>query len=168
MNTLDLEDGVDVLDRAWLADHGLLARTEDLDAAGLRRLAAVREAIRDLLSAHNAVPVDVASAAGTLDDAARRARLHVRYRVDGTTAFEAGGAGAEARALGRLAGAVAALAGTDEWSRLKACRSAGCRWAFFDETRNRSRAWCSMAACGNRAKVAAHYHRTRQPTSRTD
>ena len=157
VNTLDLEDRVDVLDRGWLADQGLLGRTDELDAAELQRLVGVREAIRDLLSAHNAVAVDVAAAAATLDAAARQAEMTVRFRPDGTVALEA--ADRAARASGRILGAVASLVGTDAWSRLKACRWEGCRWVFFDEARNRSRAWCSMAACGNRAKARAYRRR---------
>jgi predicted RNA-binding Zn ribbon-like protein len=155
VNTLDREDGVDVLDRAWLSDHGLLDRTDELDAAELRRLAGVREAIRDLLSANNGVAADVGAAAATLDAAAARAGLTVRFRPDGTAELKAGAAGVH-RATGRILGAIASLMGTDAWSRLKACRWEDCRWAFLDEARNRSRAWCSMAACGNRAKARAY------------
>jgi predicted RNA-binding Zn ribbon-like protein len=39
------------------------------------------------------------------------------------------------------------------WSRLKACRSDTCQWAFIDNARNRSRQWCDMAVCGNREKA---------------
>lgn len=28
-----------------------------------------------------------------------------------------------------------------------------CGWLFLDSTRNASRRWCDMAACGNRAKA---------------
>jgi len=37
----------------------------------------------------------------------------------------------------------------------------GCGWLFLDETRNRSRRWCSMKDCGNRAKARRHYRRRR-------
>jgi predicted RNA-binding Zn ribbon-like protein len=30
---------------------------------------------------------------------------------------------------------------------------------FYDTTKNHARRWCSMAFCGNRHKVAAHYRR---------
>lgn len=43
--------------------------------------------------------------------------------------------------------------------RLKSCP--GCRWLFFDTSRNRSRRWCSMQTCGGRDKALRHYHRTR-------
>jgi predicted RNA-binding Zn ribbon-like protein len=35
----------------------------------------------------------------------------------------------------------------------------GCGWLFFDTTKNRSRRWCSMDGCGNRAKARRHYAR---------
>lgn len=37
----------------------------------------------------------------------------------------------------------------------------GCGWLFIDTSRNRSRRWCSMESCGNRAKAQRHYGRTR-------
>ncbi|MEI2721842.1 MAG: CGNR zinc finger domain-containing protein [Gemmatimonadales bacterium] len=45
------------------------------------------------------------------------------------------------------------LAGAD-LVRLKCCD--GCGRLFFDASRNRSRRWCDMQGCGNRAKVARH------------
>jgi predicted RNA-binding Zn ribbon-like protein len=44
--------------------------------------------------------------------------------------------------------------------RLKICPN--CHWLFLDRSRNRSRAWCDMAVCGNRAKASRHYHRNRE------
>jgi len=45
------------------------------------------------------------------------------------------------------------------WERMKACKADDCRWAFLDTSKNRSRAWCSMESCGNRAKVHAYRQR---------
>ncbi|MBI0329127.1 CGNR zinc finger domain-containing protein [Burkholderia plantarii] len=36
-----------------------------------------------------------------------------------------------------------------------------CSWLFLDLSRSRSRRWCSMATCGNRAKAQRHYHTTK-------
>ncbi len=44
-------------------------------------------------------------------------------------------------------------------SRLRVCAADDCGWLFLDETRNRSRKWCDMATCGNRAKVARYRRR---------
>jgi predicted RNA-binding Zn ribbon-like protein len=43
-----------------------------------------------------------------------------------------------------------------------ACPGAGCGWVFAD--RRRRRRWCSMAACGNRAKVRRYAERHGAPT----
>ena len=41
-----------------------------------------------------------------------------------------------------------------ELDRVKQCDDdRGCGWLFLDTSRNRSRRWCSMQSCGNRAKV---------------
>jgi predicted RNA-binding Zn ribbon-like protein len=39
------------------------------------------------------------------------------------------------------------------------CAGEGCSWLFLDTSRNRSRRWCSMEDCGNRAKARRHYAR---------
>ncbi|MBA8881213.1 CGNR zinc finger domain-containing protein [Phyllobacterium myrsinacearum] len=43
--------------------------------------------------------------------------------------------------------------------RIKICPN--CHWLYFDESRNRSRRWCDMTVCGNRAKAQRHYRRNR-------
>lgn len=45
---------------------------------------------------------------------------------------------------------------------VRKCRNPQCILFFYDTTKNRGRAWCSMSACGNRTKVAAHYRRRRE------
>jgi predicted RNA-binding Zn ribbon-like protein len=42
-------------------------------------------------------------------------------------------------------------------SRIKICPN--CHWLYLDESRNRSRRWCDMTVCGNRAKAKRHYDR---------
>lgn len=42
---------------------------------------------------------------------------------------------------------------------LRECAGSGCTWLFLDHSRNRSRRWCSMETCGNRAKARRHYQR---------
>ncbi|NTS32206.1 CGNR zinc finger domain-containing protein [Phyllobacterium sp. BT25] len=41
--------------------------------------------------------------------------------------------------------------------RIKVCPN--CHWLYFDESRNRSRRWCDMNVCGNRAKARRYYDR---------
>jgi predicted RNA-binding Zn ribbon-like protein len=42
----------------------------------------------------------------------------------------------------------------------------GCGYLFIDTSRNRSRRWCSMESCGNRAKVRQHRERQRKAKQR--
>lgn len=43
--------------------------------------------------------------------------------------------------------------------RLRHCSNDKCLWVFIDDSKNGSRRWCSMQACGNRAKAQRHYLR---------
>lgn len=44
---------------------------------------------------------------------------------------------------------------------IRVCSGEHCTWLFLDHSRNRSRRWCSMQDCGNRAKVKRFYQRRR-------
>jgi predicted RNA-binding Zn ribbon-like protein len=47
-----------------------------------------------------------------------------------------------------------------EQERMKICGN--CGWLFLDRSKNRSRSWCDMAVCGNRAKAGRHRQRRKQ------
>jgi len=55
----------------------------------------------------------------------------------------------------------AELLASDRVRRVRECASADCTWLFVDESRNRSRRWCEMRACGNRMKARRHYYKGR-------
>jgi predicted RNA-binding Zn ribbon-like protein len=61
----------------------------------------------------------------------------------------------------RLARQAADLLTAFDPSRLKVCGNPECGWMFLDNTRNASRRWCDMAACGNRAKAKRYYSKKR-------
>lgn len=66
----------------------------------------------------------------------------------------------------RLALASTALDATSlERSRVRRCDSPRCALLYYDTTKNRSRRWCDMAVCGNRAKANAHYRRAKHGES---
>jgi predicted RNA-binding Zn ribbon-like protein len=49
---------------------------------------------------------------------------------------------------------------SDTLDRVRQCADdRGCGYLFIDTSRNRSRRWCSMESCGNRAKARRHYQR---------
>jgi predicted RNA-binding Zn ribbon-like protein len=58
-----------------------------------------------------------------------------------------------------LAEALATSIADEDFAYIKACEGPQCTMLFADHTRGHARRWCSMAICGNRAKVAAHRQR---------
>lgn len=163
VNTRHARRGADALsDTAsaaeWFAEESLAPLPLRATRADLARAIELREALLTVLAAHNAgegVPIAVSR---TLDAAARRARLRLHFddAGGGSLGPEAGGVDG---ALGRLLAIVHDAIAQGTWSRLKACREPTCAWAFYDHTKNRSGAWCSMEGCGNRAKARAYRER---------
>jgi predicted RNA-binding Zn ribbon-like protein len=43
--------------------------------------------------------------------------------------------------------------------RVRQCANPACGWLFLDDSKSGNRRWCSMSACGNRAKAHRHYQR---------
>jgi predicted RNA-binding Zn ribbon-like protein len=61
-----------------------------------------------------------------------------------------------------IAEALARVICEEDFTYVKACEGATCTLMFADHTRGHARRWCSMAICGNRAKVAAHRARLKE------
>ena len=164
LNTVDIEGGQEELTSpqrltAWLADHGLTEVAVTAEDADLVAAIELREAFRDLLAASHGLAPSSAPA-GSLDRLASALPLRVGFSP------------ARSRLVpldGGVRGALAALVAIAHdamadgtWARLKVCQSASCRFAFYDNSRNRSGMWCSMEVCGNRAKVRT-YRQRRSP-----
>jgi predicted RNA-binding Zn ribbon-like protein len=163
VNTLDVDDGVDELSdghalASWLSERGLAPDGVRAGAAEVRGAIELREALRAVLLAHNGREPSPPEACAVLDDAVCRGRVRLRFGADGSAALEPQ-AGGVAGALGRLLVIVQAAIANGTWARLKACREHTCEWAFYDHTKNRSGAWCTMDVCGNRAKARAYRER---------
>ncbi|HSI82108.1 MAG TPA: CGNR zinc finger domain-containing protein [Solirubrobacterales bacterium] len=162
VNTYEPETGIEMLDSpaalaAWLADEGLSADPGELTDRDLQRVVEVREALREALLANNrAAPAS--RAYERLNRALAGATLEVRFDAEGRASLMPNGAGVD-EALARIASAIREATATGEWSRLKVCPGDSCLWAFYDRSRNRSRTWCRMEVCGNRAKVRSYRRR---------
>lgn len=168
VNTLDVETGDDELaDEAalhrWLVERRLLERGAPVSPAALQRAVAVREGLRSLLRSNNGSTLDP-DAIATLEAAVAWARLTVVFDDRGRISVEPDRPGVGG-AVGRLLAIVSRAMSDGSWERLKACRAPDCSWAFYDQTRNRSGRWCSMAVCGNRAKVRAYRTRHGSPAA---
>jgi predicted RNA-binding Zn ribbon-like protein len=149
----ELADGRSV--RQWWQDLGGAGPARPASAQTVAMLRDLRAVIRALALRNNGIESAVDTTA--LEGLTLRPDLS-----GGAPALRAEQGGDLARDIG--AAAVAALlraSARPTWPRLKACRGEDCRWVFLDGSRNTSRRWCDMAACGNRAKSAAFRGRHR-------
>lgn len=166
VNTLDVEHGHDVIGtreqlKAWLVERGLTEADTAVRPKDLTNLLEFREALRALLIANHDDTPPPADAVATLERLGDRARLAIGFDAEGSPHLlptEKGVCGFEGRLLAAIV--EARIAGT--WDRLKACGCSTCLWVFYDESKNRSRSWCSMEVCGNREKARRYRARARR------
>jgi predicted RNA-binding Zn ribbon-like protein len=64
--------------------------------------------------------------------------------------------------LGPIALSALTLLTQADLSRIKQCQGDHCGWLFLDTTKNKSRRWCEMEVCGNRAKQKRHQSKLRK------
>ncbi|MFF1877688.1 CGNR zinc finger domain-containing protein [Leifsonia sp. NPDC058230] len=133
LNTLDVEEGTDAIDDpgefgAWASRHGVA----EGDPAEAKR---VRDALRSVVDGEGAsLPsVELVTACGD--------------RSVGLTARTASEAAVASSVILSIQG---------KFERVKLCSADDCRWAFYDQSRNGSRTWCSMGVCGNRQKARTY------------
>jgi predicted RNA-binding Zn ribbon-like protein len=131
--------------------------------AVLRRAIALRELIYRIFSAivHGVMPVraDTHKLNRALSDSLSRMRL-----VPAGGSFEWGWAedgDALERPIWYVVQSAAMLLTSSRLDRVRQCKDDYCGWLFFDMSKNRSRRWCSMEDCGNRAKARRHYRKSR-------
>ena len=157
-NSYDVEDASDAwatpaqLAR-WLDEHtGLKGRIPASAVTAEDHEAAVR--VRDRLRI-----VILERRDPTFGTAARQFPLHVGFDEGAPTLVPVGSG--VAGGVARILAAVAQSSFDGSWERIKICPADDCRVAFYDESRNRSRAWCSMEVCGNRTKTRVYRARHR-------
>jgi predicted RNA-binding Zn ribbon-like protein len=164
--TFGLETGS--LGEAEAARLSAAARADPRAAADvLGEAIALREAIYPIFSA---IATDQAPAGEDLDILnAWVARAIPHGRVEPAEAgfawlWQDAAAGATApldRPLWPIVRDAAELLLHSDLTRLRTCAAHDCGWLFIDTSRNRSRRWCSMQSCGNRATVQQFRERKR-------
>lgn len=141
--------------RRWYAARGLAAtETTAYEPTAYERAVGLREALRALMLANNGGIADPAAAA-TVNAEIAACGLHPQFAADGSHLHWPAGDGA----LGVILAAVVAAMTDGTWPRMKACAADGCRYAFYDHTRNRSGRWCDVSGCGANARMRAYRRR---------
>jgi predicted RNA-binding Zn ribbon-like protein len=139
-------------------------RHPETAARALRKAVVLREALyrifTGLAGGRSPSAADLEVLNGSLPDALVRLRLAAG--AEGVAWAWRG----DREALDRLLWPVARdaavfLTSTDVW-RLRSCANPHCRWVFYDGTRSGTRRWCTMAVCGNRAKLRRFRQRLRR------
>jgi predicted RNA-binding Zn ribbon-like protein len=167
VNTYDTEDDRESFRspgdlKQWLLERELMRPGEPVHAADVGYARETREALRKMLLTNGGAGADE-EAIETVNLAATRARLTLRFDVDGGSGLQPSAGGVDGAIGAILAVAFAAMA-EGSWTRLKVCPEETCRVAFYDQSKNRSRRWCSMEVCGNRTKVRAFRQRHLETT----
>jgi len=139
----------------WLVSAGMAAETPQVTDGDLTTARALREAIYTLAGRQGGAETEAARE--TLNEIAAGLPAQPRLRSDGTVTL-AGSAGALLVTLAREA---VQLFGSDAAKSIRQCRSPTCTLYFIDTSRQGDRRWCSMAACGNKAKAAGFRRRKR-------
>ncbi|KKD06575.1 CGNR zinc finger domain-containing protein [Streptomyces sp. WM6386] len=145
----DLLTGIDGL-AVWLGANALDGRFE-ADAPTLRHALQARDALHKAVHEAAAAPLDAVLEHG---------------RIRATLTTEGPGEVPEFRDPAWGPAWLAARNYLELLStapdRIRGCAHEACILHFFDTSRNGTRRWCSMAACGNRAKASRHYARTKE------
>jgi predicted RNA-binding Zn ribbon-like protein len=131
----------------------------------LKRAVTLREALyRTFVSLVHGRPID-ASDLELLNNALAEAHHHLRL-VSARNEFDWEWADKPQdlqQMLWPIVRSAADLLTSDRRWKLGQCADdRGCGWLFLDTSKNRSRRWCDMEDCGNRAKARRHYQRSRR------
>jgi predicted RNA-binding Zn ribbon-like protein len=133
-------------------------------AAAFAKALVLREAFyrAALAHAHGETPpeLDLAQVVRSYAEAVEKARLS-----DDATSYEWSfdeSAGELDRPWWPVAVSAVELLTSPELARVRECEGRGCGWLFLDESRSRTRRWCSAAGCGNRERVRRYYERARK------
>jgi predicted RNA-binding Zn ribbon-like protein len=148
---------------AWALATGAVAappRRRGDEAAVHARALALRDALFGVFAPLATGGRPGAGAIAGVNDA--WAALETRPCLDPTTLAPAW-TGTPDQPLGPVLASALALLRDGPLDRLRQCPGPDgwCGWLFIDRTKNRSRRWCSMAVCGNPAKMRARAARRR-------
>lgn len=143
------------LDR-WLVSAGLVPSSAGATEADLATARALREAIFTLAGDLGGADFD-ADARDVLNRVAAAPAAAPVLDAEGGLALD----GSVVGLLSFLAREAVHLFGGEDAAHIRQCQSSTCTIFFIDASRSGDRRWCSMSACGNKAKVAEFRRRKR-------
>lgn len=142
----------------WLVAARLAPSRLKVTAGELQRARALREAIYEIALARARGEALHDSDRALLNRAAIGKTPAPRLERNGVTWEHAD----VASLLTLIAREAIELLGGELAERIRQCSGEGCALLFVDTSRSGHRKWCSMAGCGNKAKVASFRDRARR------
>jgi predicted RNA-binding Zn ribbon-like protein len=148
----------------------LRRRTPHIELTRLRELRALLKRVFQMrLSGETPSSTDLGKLTAILAEAARAIRLVVAPQTHRSSQVrmrrEINVEKADDALLRlRIVEAAVALLVSDAMLRVKSCPT--CGWFFLDVSKNGSRRWCSMDACGSVAKARRYYRRLKERADR--
>jgi predicted RNA-binding Zn ribbon-like protein len=152
------QPGIDAARAHWNATPGA-AETAHRTALDLR------ETIYRVLAGPEPAPDDLAALNRAL--AAAPERRHLERTADGWAWWTPSWSPTLDTLLAPVLWSAADLLAGPRRGRVRTCANPRCRWLFLDDSKAGTRRWCSMSACGNRAKAHRHYARKRGKPAET-
>ncbi|HZR76956.1 CGNR zinc finger domain-containing protein [Bradyrhizobium sp.] len=139
----------------WLVSAGLAGKPPKTTPKDLATVRALREAIYVLAGGRRGAEADAARK--TLNRVASGAAAVPLLQADGSMCLE----GTASALIVTLAREAVQLF-SDAVDLIRQCQSPTCTIYFVDTSRRGDRRWCSMLACGNKAKVREFRKRQRE------
>lgn len=142
--------------QAWLDLQGL-SLTERISEPDLEQLKELRALIRQWVTLK---PQSVTRDLNRLNTYLEAGQFTKKLIVEegGVFSFETSDHSLSPKSLlTKVANDFANLLVTDKLSQIKLCSGEACVLVFLDVSKSKRRRWCSMKACGNRAKASAFY-----------
>lgn len=136
----------------WLGENGLAVSS--CTDAQLDLARELREAIHAAATAAAGQQPLPAPAVDVINSRSARGRATARLTPDGARQWRLGSASSVDDALGVIAADAISIVAGERDGRLALCASPTCRAVFLDTSQSRTRRWCDMNTCGNRAKKA--------------
>lgn len=156
VNTYSWDDQVELMGdsddaRTWLVSAGLLDPEARVSDSEHQTLIEFREALREILESHH-TGEKAPDATRTLARLSDEHKVAYEVSKEGEVGLNLEPAGDVSRLIGQTLGIIHQAQNLDQWRRLNICAAEDCRWAFYDNSKNRGGTWCRMEVCGNRTK----------------
>lgn len=152
--TRDFEDHIDTPEklRSWLLGLELITPADAVTDEDVTLARHFRAATRNLCAVNSGGELDDRTDA-VIERINALAPLRVTLGEGGSLGVSPGGAGV-LRALSTLLSLSYRATVDGEFPRFKACKA--CGFPFYDGSKNGSRIWCDMNACGTKEKMRAY------------